>query len=126
MAIPVVSLKREVIEIPLGKREPLLSPKLARMCVDGRPHKSTGPASTPSVVRGGNSLARRQGLLPAIRFHDLKYNLGTTLLPYGVHPMSQLQLMKLTPGYGTMTIGGRTITSGARTTTTGGPTTTSS
>jgi hypothetical protein len=62
--------KREVIEIPLGKHEPLLSPKLNLVCVDGEPHKSTGPASTPGVVRGADELANRQGFLPAIDFHS--------------------------------------------------------
>ena len=73
MAIPVVPSKREVIEIPFGKDETLLSSKLDHVCVDGEPYKSTGPAFTPSVVRSGDELAKRQGLLPAIRFHRLKY-----------------------------------------------------
>jgi len=68
--------KREVIEIPLGKQEPFLSPKLNQMCIDGQPHKSTGPAFIPEIVRSGDELAKRQGLLPAIDFHILKYSLG--------------------------------------------------
>jgi hypothetical protein len=72
MAIPVVPLKREVIEIPSGKHEAVLSPKLNLMCVDGEPHKSTGPVFTPGVVRRGDELAKRPWFLPAIRFHNLK------------------------------------------------------
>jgi len=73
MAIPVVPLKRKVIEIPPGKHEAVLSPKLNLMCVDGEPNKSTGPPSTPGVVRGGDELAKLQLFLPAIRFHSVKY-----------------------------------------------------
>ncbi len=57
------------------------------MCVDGEPHKSIRPASTPGIVRGADELAKRQGLLPVIRFHDLKYGWQNAQLPYGVHPM---------------------------------------
>jgi len=46
-----------------------------RLCVDGQPHKSTGPAFTPDIVRSGNELAKRQGLLPAIDFHIVKHSL---------------------------------------------------
>jgi hypothetical protein len=73
MAIPVVHLKRKVIEVPLGKHEALLSPKLNQMCVDGEPYKSAAPAFTPDVVRSGDELAKRHGILAAIRFHRLKY-----------------------------------------------------
>ncbi len=74
MAIPVVSLKWEVIEIPPGKHETLWPPKLDQVRIDGKPHKSTGPAFTPGVVRGGDELAKRQWFLPAIRLHTLKYS----------------------------------------------------
>jgi len=73
MAIPVTFLKREVIEIPFGKHEAVLSPELDQVCVDGEPYKSAGPSFTPGVVRSGYELAKRQGLLPAICFHNLKY-----------------------------------------------------
>jgi hypothetical protein len=69
MVIPVVPSKREVIKIPLGKHKALLSPKLDLVCVDGEPDKSTGPASTPSIMCSGDELAKRQGLLLVIRFH---------------------------------------------------------
>lgn len=76
MVVPVAPSKREVIEIPLGKHEALLSSKLDLVCVDGEPHKSTGPAFTPGVVRSGDELAKRQWFLPAIHFHNLKYRPG--------------------------------------------------
>jgi hypothetical protein len=86
MAIPVVPLKREVIEIPSGKHEAVLSPKLNLMCVDGEPHKSTGPAFTPGVVRSGDELAKRQWFLAIIRFHRLKYRLGERAAAMGCSP----------------------------------------
>ena len=73
MAIPVAISKREIVEIPFGKHETLWPPKPDQMRIDGKPHKSTGPACTPGIVRGGDELAKRQGFLPAIRFHRLKY-----------------------------------------------------
>jgi hypothetical protein len=57
MAIPVVSLKRKVLEVSLEKHEPLLSPKLCQVCVGGEPFKSTGPASTTDTWRGADELA---------------------------------------------------------------------
>jgi hypothetical protein len=76
MVIPVVPSKREIIEIPLGKHEAVLSSKLELVCFDGEPHKSAGPAFTPGVVRCGDELAKRQWFPPAIRFHRLKYKPG--------------------------------------------------
>jgi hypothetical protein len=73
MAIPVVSSKRKVIEVSLEKHEPLWPPKLDQVRIDVKPYKSTGPVSTPSVMRSGDELAKCQWLLPAIRFHRLKY-----------------------------------------------------
>jgi len=74
MAIPVVPSKREAVEIPSGKHEALLSSKLDQVRVDGEPYQSTGPASTPGVVRGADELPKRQRFLPAMRFHRLEYS----------------------------------------------------
>ena len=68
--------KREVIEIPSEKHETLWFSKLGLVCVDGGPHKPTGPAFIPGIVRSGDELAKRQGLLRAICFHNLKYRPG--------------------------------------------------
>ena len=57
MAIPVVALKWEVVEIPFGKHETLWPPKLDQARIDGKPHKSAGPASTPGVVRRSDEFA---------------------------------------------------------------------
>ena len=73
MAIPVARSKWEVIEIPFGKDEALMSSKLDQVGINGEPHKSTGPVFTPNVVRSGDELAKRQSFFPAIRFHSLKY-----------------------------------------------------
>jgi hypothetical protein len=86
MVIPVVPLKREVVEIPLGKHETLWPPKLVQVRVEGEPHKSTGPAFTPGIVRGGDELAKRQWFLPAIRFHRLKYKPGDRATAMGCSP----------------------------------------
>src|ERR1035438_1772183 len=73
MAIAVAPSKWEVVEIPFGKPETLRPPKPDQMRVNGETNRSTDPAFTPGVVRGGDELAKCQGLLPAIRFHRLKY-----------------------------------------------------
>jgi hypothetical protein len=73
MIIPVVPSKREVIEIPSEEYETLYFSKFDLVCVDGGPHKPTGPAFIPGIVRGGDEPAKRQGLLLAIHFHNLKY-----------------------------------------------------
>jgi hypothetical protein len=72
MAIAVAPSKWEVVEIPFGKPETLRPPKPDQMRVNGETNRSTDPAFTPGVVRGGDELAKRQGLLPKIRFHNLK------------------------------------------------------
>ena len=90
MAIPVAISKREIVEIPLGKHETLWTPKLDQLSIDGKPHKSTGPASTPGVVRRGDELAKCQGLLPAIRFHRLKYRPGDRAPAMGCFPHAGL------------------------------------
>jgi|SRR5208282_424075 len=90
MAIPVVPLKREVVEIPSRKHKTLWPPKLDQVRVEGEPHKSTGPAFTPGIVRGGDELAKRQGFLPAIRFHNLKYRLGDRAAAMGCSPHAGL------------------------------------
>jgi len=76
MAIPVARSKREVIEIPFGKDEALMSSKLDQVGVDGEPHKTIGPVFIPNVVRSGDELAKRQSFFPAIRFHSRKYRPG--------------------------------------------------
>jgi len=86
MAIPVVHLKWEIVEIPFGKHETLWLPKLEQVRIDGKPHKSTGPASTPGIVRRGDELAKRQWFLPAIRFHRLKYRPGGRTSAMGCLP----------------------------------------
>ena len=86
MAIPVVSSKRKVIEVSLEKHEPLWPPKLDQVRIDVKPRKSTDPASTPGVVRGGNELAKRQWFLPAIRFHRLEYRPGGRTPAMGCSP----------------------------------------
>src|SRR5271166_1326659 len=106
MAIPVDSSKREVIEIALEIHEPLLSSKLDPVCVGGEPFKSTGPASTPSVMRGGNELAKRQGLLPVIRLHNLKYRPAGRATAIRCSPHAGL-MNPVAPDYRTMTSGGR-------------------
>lgn len=70
---PVVLSKREVIGIPSGRRKTLRPLKRNQARIGGEPHQSAGPARTPGIVRGGDELAQRRGLLPAIHFHDLKY-----------------------------------------------------
>ena len=80
--------KREVIEIPPGKRKTLRPPKLDQVRVDSKPHKSAGPAFTPGVVRGDDELAKRQWFLPAIRLHNLKYKPDGRMpaMGYSPHP----------------------------------------
>jgi hypothetical protein len=83
---PIVLSKREVIEVPLGEHEAVLSPKFNLVRVDSKPHKSTGPAFTPGVVRSGDELAKRQWFLAIIRFHRLKYRLGERAAAMGCSP----------------------------------------
>jgi hypothetical protein len=73
---PVVRSKREEIEIPPGKHIALLSSELDQVGIDGEPDKSTGPAPTPGIVRGAYEFAKRQRLLPVIRFHNTKHTPG--------------------------------------------------
>jgi hypothetical protein len=75
-----------LIETPLGKLEALWSSKLDQPCVDGEPHKSSGPAFAPGGVRRGNEFTKRQGFLPAIGFHGVKYRPETGRALWGVHP----------------------------------------
>ena len=76
MVIPVAPSKREVIEIPSEKHEMLWFSKLDLVCVDGGPHKPTGPAFIPGIVRSSDELAECQRFFPAIRFHNVKYRPG--------------------------------------------------
>ena len=90
MAFPAAFSKREIIKIPLGKRETLWFSKRDRVCVDGRPHKPTGPAFTPSVVHRVDELAKRQQFLPIIGFHRLKYRSGDRARAIRCFPHAEL------------------------------------
>jgi hypothetical protein len=92
-AFPGWSFKHSVHEIvnligtQLGKLEALWSWKLDKVCVDGEPHNPFGPAFAPGVVRRDNELTKRQGFLPAIGLHGLKYRPGSQGALWGVHPI---------------------------------------
>ena len=141
--------KREVIEIPSEEYETLWFSKFDLVCVDGGPHKPTGPAFIPGIVRSGDELAGYQGLLLAINFHNLKYRPAerTTAIRCSPHagpdeflaPWNNCLVSWGTPGgirvrwlgvrrrgcYSTgQTPAYRTMTSGGRTTSSGGCTTT--
>jgi len=91
----MVLSKREENEVPFGKDEALLSPKLDQVCIDGEPHKSTGPAFAPGVMRSGNELAKSQGLLPVISFHDLNYRPGDRVAAIRCSPHAVLDEFRL-------------------------------
>jgi hypothetical protein len=48
----------------------LWASKFNQARVDGEPHNSSGPAFTPSVVRHGDELTKRQKVFPAIGLHS--------------------------------------------------------
>jgi len=85
---PMVLSKRKVIKIPLGEDEALSPSKLHRLYVDGKSHKSTGAAFTPSVVRSGDEFAKCQWFVPAIRFHRFKYRPDSRASAMGCSPHS--------------------------------------
>lgn len=69
-----------------GNHKALLSAKLNQMRPDGEPHNSGGFAFAADFVNARDELAKRQGFLPAIRFHAPKCKSGNRAGAMGCSP----------------------------------------
>ena len=73
----------------------MLATKLHPACLDGEPQNSSGLALTVGVASGRNELTERQGFLPAIGFHVLKYELVNRTGAKGCSPHQRFHKWEL-------------------------------